>query len=206
MSRRFGPASRRYAAVAWLRSKKKGSRRPEDQRRDGERVETPDRSAPRSQTRCSRSWGLPPRGAGTGSALRMPVGFSAQRRLDHVSAGTIALKGTPATAAFQTSAPPSSHPSAPICVSETSGRAASQSKIACASSASLGPARSNEPPDDPVPRSAHETDAKPAAAKPFRRWAQRRARGRGRVLASHRRAGFRREGRTCTRAVRRRRR
>ena len=51
-----------------------------------------------------------------------PFGLSAVPRFVHVIAGTIALNGTPATAAFQTSPPPSERPKAPIWVSETSLR------------------------------------------------------------------------------------
>src|SRR2546426_3503051 len=51
-----------------------------------------------------------------------PWGASALARFVHVITGTIALNGTPATVAFHTAPPPSEIPSAPICVSEISGR------------------------------------------------------------------------------------
>src|SRR4029079_15088006 len=57
----------------------------------------------------------------TSPDLDRPCGASAVARFVHVITGTIALKGTPATVAFQTAPPPSENPSAPICVSEISG-------------------------------------------------------------------------------------
>jgi hypothetical protein len=63
----------------------------------------------------------------TSPVFGTPFGLSAVPRLVHVIAGTIALKGTPATAAFQTSSPPSESPTAPIWVFETSACAENQS-------------------------------------------------------------------------------
>ena len=79
-------------------------------------------------------------------------------------AGTIALNGTPATAAFQTAAPPSERPKAPMCVSDTSFRAVSQAKRSRASCTSFGPSRPNLPPESPVPRASHASEANPAGA------------------------------------------
>src|SRR5262249_45567324 len=88
-----------------------------------------------------------------------PFGFRAAPRSVQVIAGTIALKGTPATAAFQTSPPPSESPNAPICVLETSLRAPNQVKRSCASCTSLAPPSANFPPDAPVPRASHASEA-----------------------------------------------
>ena len=79
-------------------------------------------------------------------------------------AGTMALKGTPATAAFQTSPPPSESPKAPICVFETSLRAANQSKRSRASCTSFGPSSPHLPPEAPVPRASQASAAKPNCA------------------------------------------
>ena len=84
-----------------------------------------------------------------------PCGASAGARFVHVITGTIALNGTPATAAFQTAPPPSEMPSAPICVSETSLAPANQSKSSCVSCTSRGPSRPNEPAGRAVPRASH---------------------------------------------------
>src|SRR6266849_653992 len=62
----------------------------------------------------------------TSPDFERPCGASAVARFVHVITGTIALKGTPATVAFQTAPPPSEMPSAPIAVLEISGRAVSQ--------------------------------------------------------------------------------
>ena len=83
-------------------------------------------------------------------------------------AGTMALNGTPATAAFQTAPPPSERPKAPIWVSETPGFPANQVKRSCASYVSLGPSSPHLPPEAPVPRASQASAAKPncASAEP----------------------------------------
>jgi len=82
-----------------------------------------------------------------------------------VIAGTIALNGTPATAAFQTTPPPSERPKAPICVSDTSLRAENELKRSRASCTSFGPSSPNVPPEAPVPRASHMSEAKPTGAR-----------------------------------------
>src|SRR2546423_540024 len=89
-----------------------------------------------------------------------PFGLRAVPRSVQATAGTIALNATPATAAFQTSPPPSERPSAPIWVFETSLRPANQLKRSCASCTSMGPARPNLPPEPPVPRASQASAAK----------------------------------------------
>ena len=59
----------------------------------------------------------------TSPDFERPCGASAVSRFVHVMIGTAALNGTPLVSAFQTAPPPSEMPSAPICVSEISGRA-----------------------------------------------------------------------------------
>ena len=113
-----------------------------------------------SQFEIGTSWVRIP----TRPVLGTLFGSSAWPRFVQEIAGTIALKGTPAAVAFQTSPPPSESPSAPISVSETSLRAASQVKRSCASCTSLGPSSPNLPPDAPVPRASQASAAKPAGA------------------------------------------
>ena len=83
----------------------------------------------------------------TSPDLDRPCGASAVARFVHVIAGTIALKGTPATVAFHTASPPSEIPSAPICVSEISGLAARKSKSSFVSCTSRGPSSPKSPSD-----------------------------------------------------------
>ena len=90
-----------------------------------------------------------------------PFGLSAAPRFVQVIAGTIALNGTPATAAFQTSPPPRDKPNAPICVSETSLRPANHAKRSCASCVSLALSSPNFPPEEPVPRASQASVASP---------------------------------------------
>src|SRR5436305_10647467 len=94
-----------------------------------------------------------------------PFGLSAVPRSVQAMAGTIALNGTPAAAALHTAPPPRERPKAPICVSETSLRAASQSNRSCASCTSFGPSSPNVPPEAPVPRASQASEAKPTGAK-----------------------------------------
>jgi len=86
-------------------------------------------------------------------------GASAVARFVQVITGTIALKGTPAAVAFQTAPPPSEMPSAPICVSEISGRAVSQANSSFVSSTSCGPSSPKRPPEAPWPRASHASAA-----------------------------------------------
>src|SRR4051794_1292716 len=95
----------------------------------------------------------------TSPDLERPCGASAVARFVHVITGTIALKGTPATVAFQTAPPPSEMPTAPICVSEISGLAASQVKSSFVSCTSRGPSSPNSPSDCPCPRASHMSEA-----------------------------------------------
>ena len=69
-----------------------------------------------------------PRGTARGPTSRGPAARARSARFVHVITGTIALNGTPAVVAFHTAPPPSEMPSAPICVSEISGRAVSHVK------------------------------------------------------------------------------
>ncbi len=79
-----------------------------------------------------------------------PCGASAVVRFVHVMIGTIALNGTPADAAFQTAPPPREMPSAPICVSEISGRAVSHVKSSRVSCTSRGPSSPKRPSETTV--------------------------------------------------------
>ena len=86
-----------------------------------------------SRSGSQRDAGVSAPSRATSSVFATPSGASAVCRFVHVITGTMALNGTPAAVAFQTAPPPSEMPSAPICVSETSGRAASHVKRSRAS-------------------------------------------------------------------------
>ena len=83
--------------------------------------------------------------------------LDAELDVEQVIAGAIALNGTPATAAFQTAAPPSERPKAPIWGEPV--RACNQSKSSRTSWTSRGPSRPKVPPDAPVPRASQASEA-----------------------------------------------
>ena len=73
--------------------------------------------------------------------------------------GTMALNGMPAVVAFHTAPPPSEMPSAPICVSEISGRAVSHVKSSRVSCTSRVPSSPKSPSETPCPRASHSSVA-----------------------------------------------
>src|SRR5436853_2099296 len=75
-----------------------------------------------SRSGSQRLWGTSEASSCTRPDFESPCGASEVERFVQVMIGTIALNGTPAEVAFHTAPPPSEMPSAPICVSEISGR------------------------------------------------------------------------------------
>ena len=82
----------------------------------------------------------------------------------HVIAGTIALKGTPATAAFQTSPPPSESPKAPIRgVRDVAAAGEPVEEVAARPAPPAARRAPNSPPEAPVPRASQASEANPAS-------------------------------------------
>src|SRR3954447_14307218 len=148
----------------------------DDSAETGERVEAKAAAAVRSVLTASpveaarscgshRLVGTSPARNCTRPDFDSPRGASEVRRFVQVMTGTIALNGIPATAAFQTAPPPSEMPSAPICVSEISGRAVNQAKSSRVSCTSRGPSSPKTPSDVPWPRASQASAAYPAGAR-----------------------------------------
>src|SRR5439155_12504416 len=131
--RRFGAARSFHAAIAWSMSKRK-SCRPcrrrvgtlsewscEREERAASALLTVEVTSPCSSdcavwaSAASQFWsGTTRERIEIKPVFATSSGLRADARFVQVIAGTIALKGTPATAAFQTSPPPSERPKAPI--------------------------------------------------------------------------------------------